>query len=138
MTPKQIWANLGVENIERTQKFYLALGFKQNGTPSKDLVSFLFGDDEFVIHFFKKEKLKTSLEGEVADLSQGNEIIFTLSAESKEEIHECIEKVKKIGGTIRFDPRKDRKSFYDDNGYYVGVFADLDGHLFNLFCNLNK
>ncbi|NDV16029.1 glyoxalase/bleomycin resistance/extradiol dioxygenase family protein [Muricauda sp. TY007] len=138
MTPKQIWANLGVENVERTQKFYLALGFKQNGTPSKDLVSFLFGDDEFVIHFFKKEKLKTSLEGEVANLSQGNEIMFTLSADSKEEIHEWIDKVKKIGGTIRFDPRNDRKSFYDDNGYYVGVFADLDGHLFNLFCNLNK
>ena len=137
MIPKKIWANLGVENVERTQEFYLALGIKQNGMPTNDLVSFLFGEDEFVIHFFEKEKLKTSLEGEVVDLDQGNEIMFTLSAESKQEIHDWLDTVKKLGGSIRYDPRKDSKKFYDENGFYVGVFADLDGYLFNLFCNLN-
>jgi uncharacterized protein len=60
MKPRKIWANLGVENIERTQEFYLTLGFKQNGIPTKDLVSFLFGEEEFIIHFFEKEKLKSS------------------------------------------------------------------------------
>ena len=58
MIPKKIWANPAVEDIGRTQEFYLALGFKQNGNPTKDLVSFLFGEDDFVIHFFEKEKLK--------------------------------------------------------------------------------
>ena len=75
MKQKKIWANLGVENIERTQAFYLALGFKLNGKPNKELVSFLFSDDDFVIHFFEKEKLKTSLEGKLSDLSQGNETV---------------------------------------------------------------
>lgn len=56
MKPKKIWANFGVENINRTEEFYLALGFKLNGRPTKDLVSFLFSDDEFVIHFLKRKK----------------------------------------------------------------------------------
>ncbi|MDX8553146.1 glyoxalase/bleomycin resistance/extradiol dioxygenase family protein [Tenacibaculum sp. 1B UA] len=134
----KIWANLGVENIERTQKFYKRLGFILNGTPTNEIVSFLFGEDEFVIHFFKKEKLKESFEGEVANLNSSNEIMFTLSAKSKEELNALIEKTIKAGGYIRFDPRKDKKKFYDDNGYYVCVFQDLDGHLFNLFCNLSR
>lgn len=134
----KIWANLGVEDIERTQKFYQTLGFKLNGVPTDEIVSFLFGEDKFVIHFFKKGKLKESFEGEVASLNSSNEIMFTLSAKSKEEINVLIDKIIEAGGYVRFDPRKDKKKFYDDNGYYVCVFADLDGHLFNLFCNLNK
>jgi len=133
----KIWANLGVEDIERTQKFSKTLGFNLNGTPTNEIVSFLFGEDEFVIHFFKKEKLKESFQGEIASLNNSNEIMFTLSAKSKGEINVLIDKIIKVGGNIRFDPRKDKKKFYDDNGYYVCVFADLDGHLFNLFYNLN-
>lgn len=138
MKPKKIWANYGVENINRTQEFYLALGFKLNGSPTKDLVSFLFSDDEFVIHFFEKEKMKTSLEGELSDLRKGNEIMFTLSAESKNDFDVWIEEIKKAGGSIFFDSNIDRKEFYDENGYHVCVFADPDGHKFNLFYNENR
>ena len=31
MKPKRIWANLTVEDLERTTKFYTELGFKFNG-----------------------------------------------------------------------------------------------------------
>lgn len=137
MKPKRIWANLGVEDIKRTQEFYQSLGFKRNGNPTEDLVSFFFSDDNFIIHFFEKEKLKSALEGEVANLRQGNEIIFTLQAESKEDFDTWITEIKEVGGTIFFDSNKDRRKFYDENGYYVCVFADPDGHKFNLFYNEN-
>lgn len=137
MKPIKIWANLGVENIERTKSFYQQLGFKLNGTPTNELVSFFFSAEDFIIHFFKKEKLKRNLEGAIANLDHGNEIIFSLMIESEKEVDKLIEQIIEAGGTIRFDPRKDHKSFYDENGYYVCVFSDLDGHLFNLFCNLN-
>ncbi len=137
MKPKKIWANLGVKDIERTQEFYLTLGFKLNGNPTDDLVSFFFGAEEFVIHFFEKEKLKASLEGEISDTGEGNEIIFTLSAESKDEFDSWVMEIKNAGGRIFFDSNKDRKEFYDENQYYVCVFADPDGHKFNLFYNEN-
>ncbi len=137
MKPKKIWANLGVENIEKTQEFYQALRFRLNGNPTKELVSFFFSDDDFVIHFFKKERLKASMEGELLDINEGNEIMFSLSVASKEEYDTWVTKIKNVGGTVLFDSNTDRKKIYDDNGYYVCVFADPDGHKFNLLFNSN-
>lgn len=137
MNPKKIWANLAVADVERTKEFYLNLGFKLNGDPSKELVSFFFGEGDFIIHFFEKKRLKLSLEGEVADLSQGNEVMFSLSVESKAEFDQWIAEIKKSGGKVYFDSNNDRKKFYDENGFYVCVFADPDGHKFNLLYNAN-
>lgn len=97
MKPKSIWANLGVESIERTKDFYLSLGFKLNGNPTEDLVSFLFGDDDFVIHFFEQEKLKTSIKGKLSDLRKGNEVMFSLSVESKDVFDSWISEIKQAG-----------------------------------------
>lgn len=56
MKTKEIWANLTVEDLERTTKFYTELGFKSNGA-SEELTSFFVGKNDFVIHFFLKEVL---------------------------------------------------------------------------------
>jgi uncharacterized protein len=126
MNPKMIWANLAVSDLERTTKFYTDLGFKLNGS-SKELTSFLFGKNNFVMHFFIKDKLKTEIKGELADLTQGNEIIFTLSADSKEEVNQWATEVQKAGGKLVSKPEE------FGEGYYGFVFADPDGHKFNVF-----
>jgi uncharacterized protein len=138
MKTKRIWANFGVDDVERTRKFYEELGFKLNGQPNEELVSFFFSYNNFIIHFFKKEKLKESLEGEVSDLSKGNEIMFSLSVDTKTEYDNGVILIKKAGGKILFDSNEDRKEFYDKNGFLVCVFADPDGLKFNLLYNKNK
>lgn len=137
MTPKQIWANLGVEDIERTTSFYECLGFELNGRPSDDLVSFFFGADNFVIHFFKKERLEASIEGTCADLHKGNEVMFSLAVDRKEDYDRWVSEIQKAGGKIEFDSNTDRKAFYGKNGFFVCVFTDPDGHKFNLLYNEN-
>ncbi|WP_452223562.1 VOC family protein [Lacinutrix chionoecetis] len=132
MKTAMIWANLGVDNIESTQKFYQALGFKLNGEANEELVSFFFSDNNFIIHFFKKDKLRDSLEGELADLSKGNEVMFSLAVETKSEYDKWVEQIKKAGGKIHFNSNTHRKTVYDNNGYVVCVFTDPDGHKFNL------
>lgn len=125
METKKIWANLGVENLERTTKFYTELGFQQNGhNASNELTSFLFGDDNFIIHFFIKERFKWAVNDEMADLKLGNEIIFSLSADSKDQVDQWQKIVKKAGGTIFAEPQEYGK------GYFFG-FSDPDGHKFN-------
>jgi uncharacterized protein len=126
MKTKKIWANVGVEDLERTTKFYTELGFKPNGA-SKELTSFFVGEDHFVIHFFLKDILKSNVKGELADLKNGNEVIFTLSAESKEEVDNWEKEVKKAGGRIISNAEEFGK------GYYGFVFLDPDGHKFNVF-----
>ena len=129
MKPKKIWANFGVKDIARTEKFYNALGFKRNGEfdEGNKLVSFFFGEDDFIVHFFKAEALEEFLKEKLSDLTQGNEIIFTISAESKEEVDTWAEEVRNAGGTIFIEPEE-----FGDNYYGFG-FADPDGHKFNVF-----
>lgn len=129
MKPKMIWANLAVTNLERTQKFYTELGFKPNNPhSSNELVSFFFGENEFVIHFFLKKIIERNLKTmNFGDPQSSNEIIFTLSAETKEQVNNWANEVKNAGGTIVSEP----ESFGDN--YYGFVFADPDGHKFNVF-----
>ncbi|HLA57055.1 MAG TPA: VOC family protein [Flavobacterium sp.] len=129
MKPKQIWANLGVKDVERTWEFYNALGFKRNTgfDNGKTLASFLIGDDDFVVHFFPIDHLKQAMAGELADLKQGNEIMFTLSAESKKEVDAWAQEVRNAGGTIFSEPAE------FGEGYYGFGFSDPDGHKWNVF-----
>ncbi len=126
MKPKMIWSNLAVSDLERTTKFYTELGFKSNGE-NDELTSFFVGDDDFVMHFFLKDKLKPSMKGEIIDSKKANEVIFTLSAESKDQVDNWAKEVEKAGGKIISKPEE------FGEGYYGFVFADPDGHKFNAF-----
>lgn len=124
-----IWANLAVTDLERTQKFYMELGFKPNNPhTSNELVSFFFGENEFVIHFFLKNIIERNLKTmNFGDPQDSNEIIFTLSADNKTQVDDWAQEVKNAGGTIISEP----ESFGEH--YYGFVFADPDGHKFNVF-----
>lgn len=125
MEPKSIWANLVSNDLERTTKFYTALGFKANGEcKANEGTSFFFGQSKFVINFFTKERLEKDVNGTISN-PKDNEILFSLSADSKEEVNNWAEKVKSVGGTIFSQPQD-----YDE-GYTFG-FADPDGHKFNI------
>lgn len=126
MNPKKIWANFAVSDLDRTTQFYTQLGFKHNGR-SKELTSFFVGDDDFIMHFFLTDVLKTNVKIDIADAHQVNEIIFTLSAESKDDVDNWSKEVEKAGGKIISKPEEFGK------GYYGFVFADPDGHKFNVF-----
>jgi predicted lactoylglutathione lyase len=129
MRPTKIWANLGVKDVAATREFYKTLGFKPNQGFDKtdELTSFLIGNDDFVVHFFEKESLKKALEGELADLTKGNEIIFTLWADNKDEADKWAAEVRNAGGTIFSEPA----AF--GPGYYGFGFSDPDGHKWNVF-----
>ena len=84
-------------------------------------------DDNFVMHFFLKDILEPAMKGKIADTQNVNEIIFTLSAESKTEVDQWATAVEKAGGTNISQPEE------FGEGYYGFVFADPDGHKFNVF-----
>jgi predicted lactoylglutathione lyase len=125
MKPKKIWANFSVKDVSRTNKFYTELGFRPNGKNDyPKLASFLFGDDDFIIHFFEQnsqidEYLKP-------DTRNGSEVIFTFSADSEAEIKEWEEKVQAAGGNVFQQAGRDK------TGYYSFGFTDPDGHRFNV------
>jgi uncharacterized protein len=124
MKAKKIWANFSVKDAKRTRQFYTQLGFipnKQNKDPK--LASFLFGNDDFVIHFFEQG---SQIDEYLPAGSKTSEIIFTLSAETEEEVKEWVVKVKEAGGKIFNEAAR------DEANYYGFAFADPDGHKFNV------
>lgn len=124
-TKQKIWANFSVKDAKRTDQFYTQLGFARNGTNKyPKLASFLFGEDGFVIHFF--EQGSTIDEFLTPGSKDSSEIIFTLSAETEEEVNEFAKKVKNAGGDIIKQVERDKAN------YYGFTFADPDGHKFNV------
>ena len=126
MNTKKMWANLAVNGLTRTTKFYTEIGFKPKGA-SNELTIFTVGEDDFYINFFIKEKLETAIKGSLTDLQNGNEVVFTLAAESEEEVDNWEKEVTAAAGNIISQP----ETFGE--GYYGFVFSDPDGHRFNVF-----
>ncbi len=124
MKPKKIWGNFSVQNTDRTYQFYTQIGFTPNG-PNKNakLTSFLFGDSNFVIHFFEQG---SQIDAYLSSGVKTNEIIFTLSADTEAEVKELAEKVKDAGGSIFHEVGR------NETNHYGFGFADPDGHKFNV------
>ena len=125
MKSKLIWANFSVKDAKRTDEFYRQVGFTPNGSLQSDpkLASFFFGENKFVIHFFEQG---TGIDNYFPSGPKTDEIVFTLSAETEEEVQEFEAKVRKAGGEIFQKLRR------DENNYYGFAFADPDGHKFNV------
>ena len=80
-----IWANLPVSDVQRTEAFYTALGIRPNtGPASPELTSFLFGKNDFPIHFFRRDKLEASMNDKAIPSGSGSEVVFSLWAEIEE------------------------------------------------------
>jgi predicted lactoylglutathione lyase len=79
------------------------------------------------MHFFLKDVLAKNIKAEILDSQKVTEIIFTLSAETKEEVNNWAKEVEKAGGTNISQPEE------FGEGYYGFIFADPDGHRFNVF-----
>ncbi|RZK52468.1 MAG: extradiol dioxygenase, partial [Pedobacter sp.] len=125
---KEIWANLPVKNIEKSVAFFKQLGFKPNEKfPFTDtMASFFIGEKNFVMMLFTNEVIEDFCQNPISDTSRGTEVLFSIDAESKEEVDEMLQKAKNAGGTIYAEGGE------KDGWMYGGGFVDLDGHRWNL------
>lgn len=126
METRFIWANLASGDLEKTAAFYTALGFKRNdNNENEEMASFSFGQNNFIINFFTEERLSKPMNGALSILKNTNEIIFSLSADSREDVEKWVEKVRFANGTIFSEPQNIEK------GFSFG-FSDPDNHKFNV------
>ena len=124
METRLIWGNLVSYDLEKTANFYTSLGFQLH-SESDEMRSFKFGQTGFIINFFTKQRLEQAVNGALSDAKNQNEIIFSLSADSKDDVDQWVEKIKRVGGTIFAEPQN------YEQGYTFG-FSDPDGHKFNI------
>jgi len=132
---REVWLNLPVREPERAKAFYTEIGFRLNEQyVSQDgSVSFIVGDNQVVLMLFPESTFRGFVGNAVADSWQGTEVLFSLGANSREEVDELASKAEQSGGTVFGKPG-------EKGGWMYGCgFADPDGHRWNaLYMDMSK
>nr|WP_199158779.1 VOC family protein [Pedobacter sp. ASV2] len=132
---KSLWINLPVKDINKSKDFFTQLGFKLNlqyGS-REDSACFLIGESNFVVMLFEENLFKSLINSDVPDAKLGSEVMFSIDAESPEEVNEIAKRVTAAGGTVFSEPQ-------ESQGWMYGcAFQDLDGHRWNvLYMDMTK
>ncbi|TCZ69942.1 extradiol dioxygenase [Paenibacillus albiflavus] len=132
---RELWLNLPVREPERAKAFYTQLGFRLNEQYASQDGSFslIVGDNQVVLMLFPESVFRGFVGNAVADSWQGTEVLFSLGANSRDEVDELAVKAERAGGTVFSKPGE------KDGWMYGCGFADPDGHRWNaLYMDMSK
>lgn len=122
---KQIYVNLPVKQLDRSIEFFTKLGFTFNPDFTNENATCMVVSDNIFVMLLVEDFFKTFTKKEIADASKTTEAIICLSAESREEVNDLVQKAIGAGGSAPNDKQ--------DHGFMYGHgFQDLDGHLWEL------
>jgi uncharacterized protein len=121
-----IFVNLPVKDLNKTVEFFTKLGFTFNPQfTDENATCMIVGKDIFVMLLVEKF-FKTFTKKEISDTTKNTEAIVALSAQSREEVDQMMDKVLGAGGREARDPQ--------DHGWMYGrSFEDINGHLWEIF-----
>jgi catechol 2,3-dioxygenase-like lactoylglutathione lyase family enzyme len=108
---------LGVANVERSRKFYEALGW-EGRSPDDDVVFFQAGG--MIVALWDRAKLAE--DSGVTDPGGSSGFTLALNVRSPGEADTLAEEVRAAGGTVTREPAE---TFW---GGYSFAFTDPDGH----------
>jgi uncharacterized protein len=122
-----IFINLPVKDLEKTKEFFLKLGYTYNKQFTDEKAAALVISENIYAMLITEPFFKTFIpEKEIADTGKTKEVLIALSADSKQQVDELVEKAIAAGGKKFRDP--------EDHGFmYARSFEDLDGHVWELF-----
>ena len=123
---KQIFFNLPVKNLANTTEFFTKLGFTFNPKFTDENATCMIIGENFFAMLLVYDFYKNFINKEICDTSKSNEVILSLSAESRKEVDDFMIKVIDAGGIEHREPL--------DYGWMYGrSFEDIDGHLWEVF-----
>ena len=132
---KEIWINLPVKDAKKSREFFLAMGFKINPRHGNtdNSASLFIGDKNVVLMLFEEQAFKSFTNHEITNTTQSTEVLFSIDAESKEEVDEMAAKAVAAGGSSPHQPK-------EMQGWMYGcLFMDPDGHRWNvLYMDMSK
>lgn len=100
---------------------------------AEHMATFYIGENNFVMGLFPEASFKTISGNDISDTNKGTEILINLDAQSKQEVDEMAETVRKAGGTIFAEPAESQ------GWMYAFGFKDVDGHRWSmLYMDMEK
>lgn len=123
---RQIFINLAVKDLQKAMDFYTALGFTNNPQFSDDTAKCMVWSENIFVMLLTHEKFLTFTSKPIADTKSNVAGLFSLSADSIDEVNSIMEKGLKAGG---IEPSEMR-----DYGFMVQrTIEDFDGHTWEVF-----
>ncbi|MGV3493857.1 MAG: VOC family protein [Ramlibacter sp.] len=123
---RQIFVNLPIRDMARSQAFFRALGFDFNPQFTNEQGACLVVEkDSIYVMLLVEPFFATFTEKPVADARKATEVLVCLSCASREEVDTLVRKAVAAGGRTYKAPQ--------DHGFmYFHAFEDLDGHQWEL------
>ena len=115
------FVNLPVSDLDRSVAFFSGLGFEFNAQFTDEQATCMVVSDQAFVMLLVEPFFSTFTRKRVADANEQIETILGVSATSRDEVDELVDRALQLGGTAANDPQ--------DEGFMYGrSFYDLDGH----------
>ncbi|MFD4837018.1 VOC family protein [Achromobacter sp. NPDC058515] len=122
---KQIFVNLPISDMQKSQDFFKRLGFTFNPDFTNDQGACMIIGDNIYAMLLVKDYFQTFTGKPVADATKSTEVLIALSCESRAEVDDLVARAIAGGGAAPRQPQ--------DHGFmYAHGFEDLDGHIWEV------
>ena len=123
---RQIFVNLPIQDMARSQAFFKALGLSFNPRFTNEQGACLEIGENFYAMLLVKPFFQGFVQKPICDAHQSTEVILALSVDSRAEVEAVVRQAVAAGAT-RIPAPKDYGFMFQDG------FADLDGHQWEVF-----
>jgi len=125
-TPRKLFVNIPVSDLQRSITFFEALGFTFNQQfTDASATCMLVGEDAYFM-LLTKERFAGFSKRPMGDARKETNALFTFGVNSREEVDALVRKAVAAGGSHAAEPQ--------DHGFMYGwSFYDLDGHHWEVF-----
>ncbi|MFB9209693.1 VOC family protein [Nonomuraea spiralis] len=121
----QLFVNLPIKDLDRSQKFFTELGFTMFGM-AEGMASVIISEQTQVM-LLTEPTFATYVSKEISDATTSTEAILVLGMENPAQVDELVDKALALGATPAGTPQ--------EGGFrYQRGFADLDGHHWEALC----
>jgi len=122
---KQIFVNLPIKDMARSQAFFKSMGYSFNPQFTNDQGACMVVSDSIFVMLLVESFFGTFTKKAIADASKTTEVLVCLSCESRAEVDDLVARALAAGGKTPNAPQ--------DHGFmYAHGFEDLDGHQWEL------
>lgn len=123
---RQIFVNLPIRDMARSQAFFKSLGLTFNPRFTNEQGACLELGENFNAMLLVEPFFQGFTKLPVSDARKATEVLIALSVDSRAEVEEVVRKAVAAGATTPNDPV--------DHGFmFQHGFADLDGHQWEVF-----
>ena len=122
MATSNIFVNLPVTDLERSKEFFSALGFSINPQFTDENAASIVISENIYAMLLTPEFFATFTNKPVADAQTSTEAIVALSADSRDEVDQLVDRAIAAGAVVTREPDVEYPFMYSRS------FSDPDGH----------